>query len=128
MKNKAPLQMIEFVIMLLVFSALSALCLRAFSYANGISTKTALRDEAIIEAQNIAELLSYHKGDFSAASIDAVVLSDGHWQIEHENFTLDIIVTEHGSPLLAFYTITATDDCGEILAVIPVSWQKEVAK
>jgi len=120
--------MIEFVIMLLVFAVLSALCLRTFFYANGISTKTALRDEAIIEAQNTAELLSYHKGDFSAGEIDATALTDGHWQIEHENFTIDIVATESGSPLLAVYTITATDNSGEILAEFPVSWQKEVAK
>ena len=74
--------MIEFLIMLLVFAILSALCLGIFSHANDISRETEMRDLAIVEAQNAAELISYHKGEIDSAGLENLTkLSDTNWQI-----------------------------------------------
>lgn len=57
MKSKAPLLMMEQLIMTLVFALAAALCLRCFAQANEISIRTARQDEAVMIAQNAAELL-----------------------------------------------------------------------
>lgn len=57
MKSKAPLLMMEQLIMVLVFALASALCLRCFALAGEISERTARRDEAVLIAQNAAERL-----------------------------------------------------------------------
>lgn len=128
MKNKIPLQMIEFLIMLLVFAILSALCLGIFSHANDISRETEMRDLAIVEAQNAAELISYHKGEIDSAGLENLTkLSDTNWQINHAGFTLTVTLCESDS-LLGEGIITAVAENGDILAEVPVSWQKEGAR
>lgn len=57
MKNKASLVLMEQAVMLLVFALAAALCLQCFGAAGAISGETALRDEAVLLAQNTAEQL-----------------------------------------------------------------------
>lgn len=57
MKNKASLMLMEQLVMILVFALCAALCLQCFVAADRISEETALRDEAVLLAQNTAESL-----------------------------------------------------------------------
>ena len=57
MKNKTPLILVEQLVMLLVFSLASALCIRAFALAERTSQWNADRDRAVFSAQNAAEVL-----------------------------------------------------------------------
>lgn len=57
MKNKASLLLMEQLVMILVFALCAALCLQGFVAADRISRETALRDEAVVLAQNTAEAL-----------------------------------------------------------------------
>ena len=57
MKSKASLFLMEKLVMVLVFALAAALCLQVFLRADQISRETARRDEAVILAQNGAELL-----------------------------------------------------------------------
>ena len=57
MKSKAPLALMEQLVMILVFALAAALCMQVFVRAQEISLETARRDEAVVLAQNGAELL-----------------------------------------------------------------------
>jgi hypothetical protein len=55
MRNKAPLILMEQLIMVLVFALAAAVCVRAFVLAENISKESAARDRAMLEAQTAAE-------------------------------------------------------------------------
>ena len=67
MKNKVSLQLMELLVMILVFALAAALCLQVFARAREISEETAWRDQAVILARNAAEVLKATAGDRSAA-------------------------------------------------------------
>lgn len=67
MKNRTSLLLMEQLVMVLVFALAAAMCLQTFAKANAISRETALRDGAVILAQNAAEFLKASKGDTKAA-------------------------------------------------------------
>lgn len=57
MRSKASLSLMELLVMILVFALASAFCMQAFGRAQAISLETMRRDEAVVLAQNGAELL-----------------------------------------------------------------------
>ena len=57
MRSKATLSLMELLVMVLVFALAAALCMQAFARAQAISLETMRRDEAVVLAQNGAELL-----------------------------------------------------------------------
>ena len=57
MKNKAPLPMMEQLIMILVFALTASLCLQGFSLADRMSRRHEAREQAVVLAQNTAETL-----------------------------------------------------------------------
>ena len=56
MKSKAPLLLMEQMIMLLVFSLAAALCLQAFVKSDASSRRIQNRDAAVNLVQNVAEV------------------------------------------------------------------------
>ncbi len=80
MKNKTLLTLLEQLVMLLVFSLASALCVRAFALAEQTSQWNAERDDAVFSAQNAAEVLKaagQHGGTMEAALAEAAEQLDG---------------------------------------------------
>lgn len=77
MKSKAPLLLMEQMVMLLVFAFAAALCLQAFVKSDGVSKHSENRDRALQEAQSAAEAIRHTKGDFEQA---AALLDTPHWQ------------------------------------------------
>ena len=55
MKSKAPLSLMEQLIMLLVFALAAALCLQVFVLSAQISRRCKATDHAVTAAQNAAE-------------------------------------------------------------------------
>ena len=90
MKNRAFLSILEQLCMILIFAVAAAICLRAFSLANSISRDREVLDQAVIAAQNTAEVLKSNKGDFVAS---AAKLSGSN-----ENASLVIRYGEDGLP------------------------------
>ncbi|MDE6259260.1 MAG: hypothetical protein K2M42_00090 [Oscillospiraceae bacterium] len=66
MKSKAPLAMMEQIVMLLVFALAAALCLQAFVKSDQMSKRSEARDHAAVLCQNVAETIQ-HDGDIEAA-------------------------------------------------------------
>ena len=67
MKSRASLQLMELLMMVLVFSLAAALCLEVFARAGEISGETERRDRAVALAADAAEILKATDGDLSAA-------------------------------------------------------------
>ena len=67
MKSKASLQLMEQLVMILVFAVAAALCLQVFAKSREISLETAHRDQAVALGRNAAQLLKATGGDENAA-------------------------------------------------------------
>ena len=63
MKSKAPLILMEQMVMLLVFALAAALCLQAFVSSDGASSRSEQRDRAVTLCQEAAEAIRHSGGD-----------------------------------------------------------------
>lgn len=127
MKSKAPLALMELLIMLLVFALAAGLCLQAFSTAKQTSVENAERDCAVFHAQNAAELLKYHSGDFtSTAQLLGGTVSNGvlTLHIDEHSMLLTITSNKSDTPLLGQATVTVASAEEEVLFSLPVAWQE----
>lgn len=68
MKSKAPLLLMEQMVMLVVFAMAAALCVQAFVRSDASSARNEARDEAVVLCQNAAEAIRHSGGDFEAAA------------------------------------------------------------
>ena len=59
MRSKAPLVLMEQLIMVLVFAVAAALCLRMFVGSDNLSRRYAATDRTVLEAQAAAEQLKH---------------------------------------------------------------------
>ena len=63
MRNKAPLALLEQILMLLIFALAAVICLRAFLWSDDTSRHSARRDDALIHAQTMAETVKAYGGE-----------------------------------------------------------------
>lgn len=139
MKSKAPLALMEQMIMILVFALAAALCLRAFVSADSLSRQRELRDRALTEGQSMAELVKGHSGNLeAAAAVYGGSLEDGIWLClfdEDWNLTQDAasaccrleVVPQEGEPGLGAAQVRGVSlDRSTQLFSFPIAWQEEV--
>ena len=139
MRSKAPLALMEQMIMVLVFALAAALCLRAFAASDDLSREKELRDRALTEGQSMAELAKACSGQlFLAAGIYGgtwdgtlwVCFFDGDWnetQREEEAACRLEVAPEPGEEGLGQAQVTAwAAGEEEPLFSFPVAWQEEV--
>ena len=112
MKSKASLQLMEQLVMILVFAVAAALCLQVFAKSREISLETAHRDQAVALGRNAAELLKATGGDDEAAEN---LSRDGY----------EVLVTPRIStqPGLAIAEIRVLFE-GELLFRLDTGWQE----
>lgn len=80
-RSKAPLVLMEQMVMLLVFALAAALCLQAFVKSDALSHRSEDRDRAVTIAQTAAETIRSCGGDMgSALSQAAEALGGGYAQ------------------------------------------------
>lgn len=139
MRSKAPLALMEQLIMVLVFALAAALCLRAFVGADGLSREKELRDRALTEAQSMAEMTKACAGDLALAAADLggrqeegrwVRLFDGNWGLTEREELADCrveVVLQTGEAGLGRAQVSAWEaGTEEPLFTFPVAWQEEV--
>ena len=137
MKSKAPLALLELLIALLVFSAAAAWCLQAFSLSERISRQNEARDQAVLQAQNAAEVIRSVQGDWEeAAERYGGSWNGSAWQISYtqswqitegnEIYRLNVSPAPSDHPLLARAEIVVTDNAGGELFALSTAWQREV--
>ena len=141
MKSKAPLLMMEQMVMLLVFALAAALCLQAFVKSDELSQRSQRRDEAVTAAQSAAEIVRHCQGDLdrSAALLGAerhggdsdglLVAYDQDWNIAQGTmrYHLGVVLEDSGVDGLGKGHVSMTEaDNGETLFELDVAWQEEV--
>lgn len=123
MKSKAPLVMMEQIVMVLVFALAAALCLQTFVLSGKISKMTEAKNRAAVEAQNAAETMK--NGDAVSTRFYT-----GEWQMTREESAAEYIMTvsytESAKLPVWQAEITMTTAGGEELVRIPVAGQTEV--
>lgn len=135
MKRNASLVLVELLIMLAVFAVAAALCIDAFVWADGNSKESAAEDQALLQAQNAAEVLKHCHGDFSqAAQALAGEADEKIWQIFYDNdwnvttgdpaYVLKVAQISCETAYLGQAKLTVTDRKGAILAELSLGWQE----
>lgn len=108
MKNRTHLLLMELLIMVLVFAAAAAMCLRCFAEADRISQENSERDRAVSLVSSAAETLKACAGNVeetcaALGGSKGTVLYDGSGNAAAEAeaiYRLEIIPLESGSPTL----------------------------
>ena len=98
MKSKAPLSLMEQLIMLLVFALAAALCLQVFVLSGKVSRSSETKSHAVTAVQNAAEVTKSCRGDFE--SISAILGGSGTLTILTVSATLGgAVFGDHISPI-----------------------------
>jgi len=136
MNRRSVLPMMELMIMVLVFAISAGICVRCFVHADQLSKQQENKTEAVLVAQNAAELLKSSSGDMERAADRIGGFCDGNswfipmnasWEaieaVEQAVFLLEVTrETEAALPLgTALLRVTAGD---ETLVEIRVAWQE----
>lgn len=80
MRSKAPLVLMEQMVMLLVFALATALCLQAFVKSDEISKNSEARDRAAFLCQSAAEIVQSCGGEPDHALSLAAARLEGHYE------------------------------------------------
>ncbi len=134
MKRNATLLLIELVIMLLVFSLASVVCLQVFYKADMRGVKSQQMDTALLNAQNVAEVLKANKGNLALCSNEFggqanekwIIYFDKDWNIQSSqaDFCLEVSPIKTETALLGEAKITVSDRSNNILSQLSVCWQE----
>ena len=137
MKSRAPLVLMDQLVMILVFALAAALCIRAFALSDRMSRESETRDMAVSAAQNAAETLKSFRGDYEAAARALGGVWNGDfWSISYDSgwsplpegaeggYRLLVTPTDSGLELLGTAEVSARTWQGEELYRLPVAWQE----
>lgn len=137
MKSKAPLALMEQLVMLLVFALAAALCLQVFILSDQMSRRCEERDRAVTVVQNAAETLKSCRGDLDASVGILGGASDGsEWRIGYDadwqqvpadQAVYQVLATpeqQAENALIGTAEVLAKTVEGEQLFQLTVSWQE----
>ena len=133
-KNRAALALIEQSVMLLVFALAAVLCLRGFLWADETAADLAARDQALLLAQNTAEVLKASGGDLEQTAArcggiphngQLVILYDENWAVTDDmhTYTLRAAPEESGLDYLG-QAVVQVQQNERTLALLEVCWQE----
>lgn len=154
MKSKAPLLLMEQMVMLVVFALAAALCVQAFVRSDAASARNEARDAAVVLCQNAAEVVRHSGGNFNEAA-EALGLEfgqgstmfryyDENWEplpfsegpipgggegydpAQEGAYCLTIQAVLDVPPGLGKASVSVSEAEGEALFEIEVAWQQEV--
>jgi len=124
MKNKAPLALIEQVIMLLVLAVAATVCLQVFAQAHHKAHHNTLQDQSLQQLENTAQVLKHTKGDLDRLCLElGGSHTDGQWILDTEAYTLTAVLIEDNTPLLGTAELSAVTQEG-VISSLSVSWQE----
>ena len=134
MRSKAPLVMMEQLVMVLVFALTAALCVQVFVLSEKLSVKTSATDKASMMAQNVAERIKNDNPKEFLKASDAVPVGQGIWVMyfnetwnvsgeESATYYMEIQMEEETVYLWQIRIMVFTKDGMELFS-IPVASQK----
>ena len=135
MKSKAPLALMEQILMVLVFALAAGLCLQMFVFGSQVSRRCEAKDRAALVVQNTAEVWKLHRGDTQKCADQLGGEHDGDaWQICYDadwqetdgkaEYTVRAVPVEAENPLLGCAEISAQTADGDCLFSVSVAWQE----
>ena len=134
MRSKAPLVLMEQLVMLLVFALAAAVCIRAFALSERIAEDNAALDRAVQEAERAAELWKSGGGDGAALEAAGFRAAENGWELRcDEDFvptqaadapvTVRVTEAEPGRIPVRRVLVEVLRE-GEVLFSIPVACQE----
>ncbi len=126
-RSKAPLALMEQIIMILVFALASAVCLEAFVYADRLSRNGEQSHTAMTKAQQVAEYCKANQGDLDkvCGALAAVRTEDGLTAAyPEEDMVLSLVLTED-TAYVQKAQVSVDDPEGNEIYAIEIAWQKE---
>lgn len=136
MHSKAPLALMEQILMLLVFALSAALCLQVFALSGKISHGMEDRAFAVTEVRNAAESIKISGGDFEkhaelfggkAEEESWKAFYDEEWKTVSESeavYIVEAVSLETENPLLGAAEVGAFEKNGKELFKLKVAWQE----
>ena len=137
MRSKAPLALMEQVVMVLVFALAAAVCLRVFALSNQMSERNKEIDHAVLLAQNTAEAIKAYGGVEEAADATGGEIRQTLWSSyydaelnpvpdrEHAYYEVNTLPVNSGVEGLGQAGIDVLRwDGNEPLFSITVAWQE----
>ncbi|MBQ2752537.1 MAG: hypothetical protein IJF29_00275 [Firmicutes bacterium] len=124
MKSKAPLVLMEEVIMVLAFAFAMAVCMKIFVFSYDVSNETKNASVAMFKAQNMAETIKRTGGEILEEDTEKYIYYDEDWKESSvkEDFYMAVVRTgAHEGTGRAEITVY---DGEEVLFGIPVVWQE----
>lgn len=125
-RSKAPLALMEQIIMILVFALAAAICLQAFVYSNHLSKTGEQRELAVTKAQQVTEYCKAKHGNLDNVSkaLGGVRTSDG-LKISYQDEEMDVVlrVTESNS-YMEKATVTVMEQGGSEIYSMEIAWQR----
>ena len=126
MKNKAPLLLMEQLVMILVFALASALCLRLFVWSDTASREMERRGKAVILCQNAAETIKGTRDLDDGAAILGALWQEDRWVLPGEDgLLLELTERPAETPGLGQAEIRAIRG-DEIVFSLVTGWQEEL--
>lgn len=136
MKSKAPLALMEQILMVLVFALAAGLCLQMFVFASQLSRCCEAKDSAVLVVQNVAEVWKINCGDAQKCAQklggehkgDAWQIGyDADWEEAHGSeveYLVTVMPVASNNPLLGCADIIAQTADGDCLFQVSVAWQE----
>lgn len=129
MKNKAPLSLMEQLVMLLVFALAAALCLQVFVLSDRLSRRYEAESLAVTQVQNAAEAVKASGGDLErCAALLGGTVEEGSWQLRYgpeQECLVTVRLLPVSVPGLGSAEVSGTGEDGEVLFRVTVAWQEE---
>lgn len=135
MKSKAPLLLMEQMVMLLVFALAAAICLQSFVLSDRLSRRGEARDRGVTLAQTAAETIRHQGGAPESALEQAAPSLGGRYEAGQltvtegegdETITLTAQAEESGIPGLSKAALLVEWE-GETVFELTVAWQEVAA-
>lgn len=137
MRSKTPLALMEQTVMLLVFALAAALCLQAFAFADRVSQHNTDVDNAVLLAQNTAEVLKASGGVEEAAEVMGGKIRQTLWSTCYDEegntvpeganarYQVDVLPVNSGVEGLGqAHVAVFRSDGAEALFSLTVRWQE----
>ena len=125
-RSKAPLALMEQIIMILVFALTAAVCLQAFVYSNNLSEEGDRKNQAASHAQEVVETCKMLSGDLEQVQqrLSGELTEDGiRIFYEEDRMTVVLEITEQTEWIARAKVSVQDEDCKEIFR-IDTAWQR----
>ncbi len=129
-RSKAPLALMEQIIMILVFALASAVCMQAFVYSNELSKDGAKKEQASTYVQEAAELCKVYQGDFTALEEKlGGALENGTLVVSYAEENMKVVlekqpVSGENNLFMEKAKVYAKEEDDEVIFSVEIAWQK----